>query len=324
MTTEPNVSIIVCTYNRCERLEKGLQGVLSQRLDPGLRPELIVVDNNSTDRTPAVVKEIAARAPWPIRYVFEGEPGVCLARNRGIAESRSRVLCFTDDDVIPHETWLSSMVRAFDQHRADVLCGPIRPLWQSPPSAWAIQLGSGPLALADYGDKPFVITSIKHLFLGANMAFRKEVFDQLGGFRLDLGISPTKCLRAEDTELFERVLAAGKRVVYEPAASVSHWVPNERLTRRYFRRWKYWSGYATSVYHGPESVTWLPGIGMPAWALREALDTGWRTLGCYLRRQWLEGFELELHFWEQIGYARGLGQPRRERQEAGQRRMTAE
>ena len=67
------VSAIVCTYNRCESLRQTLQALKRQVLLAGDMLEILVVDNNSTDQTPAVIAAEARDSRWPIRYLFEAQ-----------------------------------------------------------------------------------------------------------------------------------------------------------------------------------------------------------------------------------------------------------
>ncbi len=314
MTTpsSPHISIIVCTLNRCEMLRQTLRSILTQELDGELRAELIVVDNNSTDQTRAVVQEIAAQAPWPVSYCFEPTPGLSRARNHGVRQARGTLVLFTDDDTVPNSRWVASVHGAFEREQADGVCGPILPLWETPPPSWAQRLCEGPLGMT-YGEQSFVIALRRHSFFGANMAYRRELLLQLGGFRNDLGLSGSRRLLGEDTECFERALAAGKRLVYEAPAMVSHRIRPVQLTRSYFRQWKYLSGYSTARYHTPSSPTKRLVFGIPAWALREALVGGCLVAKSYLFANQDEAFGQELRWWAHIGYARGLGEAARKR-----------
>jgi GT2 family glycosyltransferase len=69
------------------------------------------------------------------------------------------------------------------------------------------------------------------------MAFRREVFQRYGVFRVDIGRRPGTVLGSEDSEFGERLLAAGEKLRYEPAAVLYHAVPDQRVTRKYFRAW---------------------------------------------------------------------------------------
>src|ERR1043165_5266525 len=97
--SEPlDISVIISTYNRSDMLPGALESVLAQEAGD-VRYELIVVDNNSTDKTREVVESFIARGHENVRYIFEGKQGLSHARNAGIAAARSPLIVFTDDDV---------------------------------------------------------------------------------------------------------------------------------------------------------------------------------------------------------------------------------
>src|SRR5215470_19173318 len=96
-----DVSIIVCTYNRAASLRLTLAALDAQVTSNDLKCELIVVDNNSTDETGAVIKAFAATAHIGVRPLFVARQGLSRARNAGVAYSGGRIIAFTDDDVLP-------------------------------------------------------------------------------------------------------------------------------------------------------------------------------------------------------------------------------
>ena len=110
-----DISVCICTYNRCQGLRSALESVLGQQAD-GVRFEVIVVDNNSTDETKQVVDGFVRRGHSNLRYSFEGRQGLSHARNAAIAVARSPLVAFTDDDVPVARDWVSTIKRAFDEH----------------------------------------------------------------------------------------------------------------------------------------------------------------------------------------------------------------
>src|SRR5262245_209420 len=93
-----DVSVVVCTYNRARQIEQALVhiGKAAVRAQPSV--EILVVDNNSSDDTKAVVASVSRASSVPIRYALETSQGLSFARNRGIEESKGSVIAFTDDD----------------------------------------------------------------------------------------------------------------------------------------------------------------------------------------------------------------------------------
>lgn len=226
------VSVVLSSFNREALLGPAIERLSQQA--PGTPPyEVIIVDNNSTDRTREVVESYAAQRYPPVRYVFEPRQGLSYARNAGIAAARAPVVAFTDDDVRVQADWVGVIRRTFDRH-PDIEClgGRTLPIWPSTPPRWLTRRHwVGPLALQDYGDAPFVVDAGCALCLaGANLAFRKRVFDRIGPF------SP-HYPRSEDTELMLRYWMSGARALYVPEMIVHAAVQPERLTKRYHRLW---------------------------------------------------------------------------------------
>ncbi len=297
----PVVSVIVCTYNRCGSLRETLKALQGQRAEGGLRLEIVVVDNNSTDRTRDVVHEAGRDARWPIRYVFEGRQGLSHARNRGVQEATGDLVAFTDDDVLPEPGWVQALVEAFLAYQGDCVGGRILPLWLAPPPQWMTsphlrKVLWGMLALLDHGDKALMASENDvDVVYGANMAFRKGVLDALGHFRPDLGPIGSRQLRGDDTDMVSRLLRAGGRVVYEPRATVHHQVPRERMRMRYLRDRRFHAARSAARMQTPLQRRLEP------WRLRECLTQGLLACLAYGRGQRARGIEHELRFWSRLG-----------------------
>ena len=101
-----DISIIICSYNRCESLEKVLESVQGLNCPPGASWETLVVDNNSSDATKATVERFVGKGRGDIRYLFEGRQGKSHALNTGIERAAGQILAFTDDDVLFDPDWL--------------------------------------------------------------------------------------------------------------------------------------------------------------------------------------------------------------------------
>jgi glycosyltransferase involved in cell wall biosynthesis len=102
------ISVVIPTRNRCHLLRELLEALTRQARLPD---EVLVVDNDSQDQTPDVVRQFATQLP--ITYLHERERGAGAARNRGIREAAGDVLAFTDDDCIPDRQWLHFIELSF-------------------------------------------------------------------------------------------------------------------------------------------------------------------------------------------------------------------
>jgi glycosyltransferase involved in cell wall biosynthesis len=252
-----NVTVILCTYNRCQSLAKALESVLASDVPESVNWEVVVVDNNSTDKTRAVAEEFISRYPGRVQYIFEPRQGKSHALNNGIRESRASVLAFMDDDVIVDPRWLKNLTQPLLDNDCDGTAGRIllgefdRPSWLA--ISGPHDLG-GSLVQFDLGDEQTVLDRAP---FGASMAFQKSVFEKFGGFRTDLGRLGKSLIGNEDTELGTRLITAGVRLLYVPSAIVYHPVFEERLTKRYFR--SYWYGFGRSLVRqrGEQFSFWM-------------------------------------------------------------------
>ena len=125
--TEPEVSVVVATYNRCEIMPGTLESLINQEGDTAY--EVIVVDNNSTDDTRNVINKLRTKRGYEkLTYHFEEKQGVSHARNRGIAAARASIIAFTDDDIRPASNWIKSISEAFRKFpEADCIGGKVLP-----------------------------------------------------------------------------------------------------------------------------------------------------------------------------------------------------
>ena len=183
------ITVILCTFNRCERLKKALESVACSKLPGAIDWEVLVVDNNSSDATSAVVKHFCELYGDRFRYLFEPCPGKSYALNAGIRGARGSIVVFMDDDVTVEPTWLENLTSVLGCHQWTGVGGRVLPLWSMPPPKW---LPNDPRALAPLAGFDLGATAgpLMEAPCGTNMAFRKSVFDKFGGFRTDLGPSP--------------------------------------------------------------------------------------------------------------------------------------
>jgi glucosyl-dolichyl phosphate glucuronosyltransferase len=239
-------TVLICTYNRAGWLGKSLAS-LAQQVSTR-EWEVLVVDNNSTDDTRLVVERAAGAFPVPLRYLFEPRQGKSHALNLGLAHTSASVVIFTDDDVAIEPGWIDAACEPLERDLTVAYTGgPVRPMWEAPPPRWFDDTRGdlwGTLAILDYGSTPFIFEERQRIPLGVNMAVRRRLIEQIGGFHPALGRSGRSLLGQEQAEFFARARAAGARGLYVPAMEVKHFVPAARLTKQYFRRWWYWKGLA--------------------------------------------------------------------------------
>src|SRR5678815_4898193 len=130
------LSVIVCTFNRCRLLEGNLVALSRQQLRPGTEWEVVVVDNNCTDNTAEIVARMAEEFPTTLRRVEEAKQGLSNARNRGIVESRGSYLLFTDDDTRPAQDWIQTVLDTFLSTSCAAVGGKVELLWPDARPHW--------------------------------------------------------------------------------------------------------------------------------------------------------------------------------------------
>jgi glycosyltransferase involved in cell wall biosynthesis len=255
-----NITVIICTYNRSQSLAKTLESVAASTLPGFTEWEVLVADNNSKDQTREVINGFCGRYPGRFRYVFEPRQGKSHALNTAIREAKGEILAFTDDDVTVEPAWLQNLTANLHGNEWAGAGGKILPAQTFTPPRWMslegpYSLGGALCGLFDRGDAAGELDLAPH---GANMAFRKAMFDRHGGFRTDLGPPPRE-IQGEDTEFGWRLIGARERLRYEPSAVVRHPVLEERLNQKYFLAW--WFDYGRGVAR--QKSKQLPVWGIP-------------------------------------------------------------
>lgn len=241
------ITVILCTWNRCQSLARALDSVAASIFPNSVEWEVVVVDNNSRDQTRDVVDEFCRRYPGRFRYLFEPQAGKSHALNAGIRDAWGDILAFMDDDVIVEPAWLQNLTAPLIEGEWAGVGGRVLPAQSFSPPRWLAL--DGPYSLGhilyahfDLGADACELTEAP---FGANMAFRKEMFEKYGDFRTDMGPAPGSEIRYEDVEFSHRLMGADEHLRYEPSAIVYHAVPENRLQQAYFLAWCFDLGRAS-------------------------------------------------------------------------------
>jgi GT2 family glycosyltransferase len=222
-TTNETISVIICTRDRPEQLARCLRSLQHLAYSPH---EIIVVDNApSSDAT----QQLVAQLPQ-IRYVQQPRPGLSAARNAGINYATGSLIAFTDDDVEVHPDWLWRLQSGFRHPDVMAVTGFIIPAQLETEAEHIFQTGAIGFGCG-YTPRLFDAAFFQSLRsqgvpvwqigAGANMAFRRQIFSQVGGFDERLGAGASGC--SEDSEFWYRILAEGWCCYYEPTAVVYHY-----------------------------------------------------------------------------------------------------
>lgn len=234
-----DISVVICAYTekRWEELVAAVASVQQQSHQP--REIIVVIDHN-----PALHQK--ARAALQDVIVLENREtrGLSGARNSGIAVATGAIIAFLDDDAVAAPHWLRHLAAAYIAPTIVGVGGAIDPHWATARPTWFPREFDWVVGCT-YQGMPWQPTPVRNL-IGANMSFRREVIERVGGFRTGVGQVGASMLRCDDTEFCIRV---GQRwpqaqFLYLPQAAVFHHVPAERANWRYFRTRCYTEGLA--------------------------------------------------------------------------------
>jgi glycosyltransferase involved in cell wall biosynthesis len=240
-------SIVICTHDRGDVVASAVEPALAQAQAAG--GEVIVVDNASTDDTPAILAALARRLGGPLRIVSEPQLGLSAARNRGLAEARGAVVAYLDDDAVPHAGWLDALLRPYADPAVACVGGRIVLRFPGPPPRWLSPDLYSQLSAFDLGDEPRQVRYGKANYpYGANISFRVERARALGGFSTTVGPRGRHQLVHDETDLCYRLEHAGGVIRYAPDAVVDHCVLTERLTPQWMLERAWTGGLSAAVF----------------------------------------------------------------------------
>lgn len=236
MTYPYKVSAVICSYNRARFIIDAVESIFNQDYDKSMY-EVIVVDNNSSDETVTLLRAYQQQHPdYNFRFVTELNQGVAFARNRCAMEAQGELVAYLDDDSKAQPGWLKFITTFFDTHpEVYSIGGKITPYFLTGIPDWYSRYFFGLVGKFDQGDRAKQLTGQRYP-CGANMAFRKKVFEEIGYFNTALGRSGKGLLANEEKDIYMRILAAGKKVYYLPEVEVLHAVEANKFDKDYVRR----------------------------------------------------------------------------------------
>ena len=297
-------SIIICTYNRAEQVSGLVRQIMYQDISNSCEWQIVVVDNNSSDSTAERIKPLIDESNGTVSYVLESRQGKSHALNRGIEESTGDVLIFADDDITPATGWLRAYTEVFKDATIDGVGGRILPLFECSLPEWFDPQASFPFKF-DLGERKIRLCAPP---FGANMAFRRSMFEKYGLFRTDLG--PNEGAGSglgEDSEFGLRLLREGRELIYCPEAAVSHPVTSEQLSRPFLIDWHKRYGQSM-VERGQIPGLRSGGAGVPRFMYRKLVED---------IMKWLFTFDQRRRFYKRLSVASTLGTVAQLRKRAG-------
>lgn len=229
--TAVRLSVVIIVRNGEEFMEDALDSLLHQSVRPY---EILVVDAESTDSTQEIVRRYAEKHGFIKLYVEPGTRGE--GRNYGAARATGEIVAFMDVDAIANGIWVEEMIHSFEEG-ADVVAGR------------EVRLGyTGFTRLKRVG---MLHKGVDITYPSVNLAYRKTVFDAIGGF-------DPWFKEAEEVDLNFRAVDAGYKLVYNEKAIVYH---RARSTFTGFFKQSFWYGFGRkelTIRHGTLWQTYDP------------------------------------------------------------------
>jgi glycosyltransferase involved in cell wall biosynthesis len=226
--SEPSeVTVAICLHNRAHHLPELLNALNAQEGAPPF--ELLCVMNQPPQPIRAVIESTVDLFAGRVRLVEEPELGLSHARNRAVAECTTRWLAFLDDDAIPGDAWLGSLVNETTRMQARVAGGRTILRWSAPRPDWCLPHFDCWFSCVDLGPDTRFIAESEYVG-GGNMLYDMSVFAQGLAFDPALGRRGDDLLSNEELALQSALRAVGIRSLYVGAATVEHIVDPKRIT----------------------------------------------------------------------------------------------
>lgn len=237
----PSVSVVICVYTeaRWDALAKAIASLQQQVIPTDV---IVVVDHNA-----GLFQRAREAFPDVTVVTNTGPRGLSGARNSGVEAANGEVIAFLDDDAVAGKHWLHYLLAPFTDDRVIAVGGAVQPDWEAPPPQWFPEEFYWVVGCS-YRGLPLSRGEIRNP-IGANMAFRREVFQEIGGFDAGVGRIGTIPAGCEETELCIRIHQRwpDAAIIQEPRAIVMHHVPRQRMTWHYFRSRCYAEGRSKAM-----------------------------------------------------------------------------
>ena len=237
-------SLVVPCYSRAQFLRDTVRSLLEQRAPFDF--EILVIDNSPNGAHKDLADEFPDE-PAPLRVICEPKMGLHFARHAGAREARGEVVVYVDDDVIAPPGWLEAIATPFQSdENVAIVGGKVVAQWEDGPPA-SLDFPMTYLSLLDEGEQTRELKWPEGVF-GCNMAVRRDIIFQVGGFHPD-GIADPKrwFLRGDgETGFHQKVFESGGKVLYVPGAWLWHRIPASRFKRKALRKRAYAQGVSDS------------------------------------------------------------------------------
>ena len=223
MNTKDQVTVCICTYKRPAFLERLLTEVITQQAADVFDFNIVVVDNDVGQSARDVVTELGHKSKVALGYHVESTSNIALARNKAVQSATGEYLAFIDDDEVPLNDWLLTLLKACKQYGAAGVLGPVHPRFEGEPPEWLTKGGFYNRPTHETG----FVMSWDEARTG-NVLIRRHILDGEDPiFKPEFGTG------GEDQDFFRRMMAKGHTFIWCDEAPAFETIPPHRWEWRF-------------------------------------------------------------------------------------------
>jgi succinoglycan biosynthesis protein ExoM len=218
-----HITVCICTYKRPKLLAELLEKMQIQRTDTLFTYSIVVVDNDCARSAEHIVTSFMKTSPICVEYHCEPEQNIALARNKALINAKGNYVAFIDDDEIPIDSWLITLLKACHELEADGIQGPVFPVFEKEAPQWVIKGG--------FYERPNYPTGLSMEWRQGrtgNLLLKRKMVEEHENF-----FNPEYGSGGEDQEFFRRMIAKGYVFKYCHEATVYEYIPPIRWKRTF-------------------------------------------------------------------------------------------
>ena len=272
MTVPVTISLIIATHNRAALLRRCLESIAATRRPEGLAVTIVIADNNSTDETREVAESFIPQGSMQAVYLFVARPGKSAALNDAISQTDSDLVGTIDDDEQLDPAWFEVVAREFNCDQSlDFIGGQVYGNWERPAPKWLSKSYRGAIGIVENPTRMPMDDRFPGILMGGNAVIRRSVLNRVLPYPENIGKIGEKIRSGEDEVIYHRLLEIGARGLNVPDLVIYHWIPAERLTRSYFRRWVIGRGISVGWQLGERGFKEASLFGVPRYQIGQAI-----------------------------------------------------
>ena len=269
-----DLELFIPTYNRTRLLEECLKSVFRASRPQGLNITVVIVDNNSCERSRKVVQPFLEQSELPCRYIHIQRPGKSAALNEALAQTHAELVGFVDDDEQLDAAWFEVAYREMSgDSNLDYIGGPYHPNWEVPLPEWLPPIttyGSG-LGIVHRPERIAFSPEFAGILMGGNIVIRRATLEKVLPYPEKLGRIGHQIRSGMDELIHHRLLQVGARGESVPDLIIYHWIPAERMTKQYYRKWAFGRGVGEGYQFRERTFPETALLGIPRYKFGKLL-----------------------------------------------------